>query len=366
MNGQPPGTAWEAGHLTRRIVLPPDAEIAVAVGQQVEPATTLAHVPAASTPVVLSLSSELGTSAARMADHLTVEVGDTVEVGTVLAERRSFVGMRRQTVTAPQAGHVAFVSMDTGTIIIHPDDSATTMPALVYGTVAALEEAPVPTVVLDAPGVAIAGALSFGESSWGPLILWEEPDPPAAAGGWTSWEGAVVFLRGEATADLLASAAEHRAAAVVAPGSTAPLPGTDWHSTAPESELSPAVPTLLIYGQLAPALPDGMLHALRSLAGTTVGIAGADQRGAPELLLTGPAAGDTAERIGQPSLKPGRDAVILCGALASTVVRVIKTTETHLFQSEWRGPAAQVEAADGSTLWAPLVSLVPLPTVRSD
>ena len=54
MNGQPPGAAWEVGPLTRRVVLPPEAEIAVAVGQPVEPATPLAQVPVAAVPVALS------------------------------------------------------------------------------------------------------------------------------------------------------------------------------------------------------------------------------------------------------------------------------------------------------------------------
>ncbi len=367
MNGQPPGAAWEVGPLTRRVALPTEAEIAVAVGQQVEPATPLAHVPVAATPVALSLSAELGIGPAQVAEHLTVEAGQTVAVGAVLAERVSLFGMQRQTVTAPQAGHVAFVSRDTGTVIIHPhaDAGARPLPALVYGTVTALEEAPVPAVVLAAPGLAIAGAWSSGAPAWGPLVLWEEPDPPIVAEDWADWEEAVVFWRGAATADLLAAAAEHRAAGIVASGGTALRPGTGRHSATLEAAPAPTVPTLLLYGHLAPMLPAALLEALRPLAGTTVGIAGADRSGAPELLLTGPAAEATAEHIGPPALEPRSDAVILGGPQAGTVVRVIETTAAHLFPSEWRGPAAQVADADDATHWAPLVSLAPLPTIRS-
>ena len=99
------------------------------------------------------------------------------------------------------------------------------------------------------------------------------------------------------------------------------------------------MPTLLLYGHLAPTLPAALLEALRPVAGTPVGIAGTDRSGAPELLLTGPAAEALAERIGPPVLAPGSDAVILGGRQAGTVVRVIETTEAHLFPSEWRGPA---------------------------
>ncbi len=361
MNGQPPDTAWEVGPLTRRVALPPGAEIAVAVGAQVEPATPLAYVSAGAAPVVLSLSAELGVGPAEATEYLTVEAGQTVRAGMLLAERAGLLGLQRQTVTAPQAGHVAFVSRDTGTVVIHPhgDAGVVPLPALVYGTVAALEEVPEPAVVLTAPGLAIAGAWSDGGSAWGPLVLWEEPDPPPVATDWADWEGAVVFRRGAATAELLIAAARQGAAGIVAAGSTELRRGADAYST---------VPTLLLYGHLdlAPTPPTALLEALRPLAGTTVGIAGADRSGAAELLLTGPAAETLAAQIGPPVLEPGCDAVILGGPRAGTVVRLIETTAAHLFPSEWRGPAAQVAAADGSTHWVPLVSLAPLPTLRPD
>ena len=368
MNGQPPGTAWEVGPLTRRVALPPGAEIAVAVGEAVEPATPLAHVPGTAAPVALSLSAELGVGPAQVAEYLTVEAEQTVDAGTVLAERAGLLGLQRRTVTAPQAGRVAFVSRDTGTVVIHPhaDAGVVSVPALVYGTVTALEEAPEPAVMLTAPGLAIASAWSYGASAWGPLVVWEEPDPPIVAEDWDAWETAVVFWRGAATADLLIAAARHRAAGIVASGSTELRRGDDPHSTVLEAAPALAVPTLLLYGHLAPTLPAALLEALRPLAGTTVGIAGADRSGAPELLLTGPAAEALAARVGPPVLGPGSNAVILGGRLAGTVVRVIETDGARLFPSEWRGPAARVAAADGSTQWVPLVSLAPLPTVRAE
>ena len=368
MNGQPPGTAWEVGPLTRRVALPPGAEIAVAVGEAVEPATPLAHVPGTAAPVALSLSAELGVGPAQVAEYLTVEAEQTVDAGTVLAERAGLLGLQRRTVTAPQAGRVAFVSRDTGTVVIHPhaDAGAGPLPALVYGTVTALEEAPEPAVVLTAPGLAIASAWSYGASAWGPLVLWEEPDPPIVAEDWDAWEAAVVCWRGAATTDLLVAAARHRAAGIVASGSTELRRGDDAHSTVLEAAPTITGPTLLLYGHLAPTLPAVLLEALRPLAGTTVGIAGADRSGAAELLLTGPAAEALAARIGPPVLGPGSNAVILGGRQAGMVVRVIETDGAHLFPSEWRGPAAQVAAADGSTQWVPLVSLAPLPTVRAE
>ena len=367
MNGQPPGAAWEVGPLTRRVALPPEAEIAVAVGQPVEPATSLAQAPVAVVPVALSLSAELGVGPAQVAEYLTIEAGQPVEVGTVLAERAGLLGLQQRTVPAPQAGRVVFVSRDTGTIVIHPhaDAGVVSVPALVYGTVTALEETPEPAVVLTAPGLAIAGAWSYGASAWGPLVLWEEAGPPVGAADRSDWEAAVVFRGGAATADLLA-AARYRAAGIVASGSMDLRPGADLHRTTLEAVPAPAVPTLLLYGHLAPTLPDRLLEALRPLAGTTVGIAGADRGGGPELLLTGPAAEALAARVGPPVLAPGRDAVILGGRGAGTVVQVVETTAARLFPSEWRGPAAQVRAADGATQWVPLVSLAALPTLRRE
>ncbi len=365
MNGQPPGAAWEVGPLTRRVVLPPGAEIAVAVGQPVEPATPLAHVPAAAALVALSLSAELGVGPAQVAEYLTVEAEQDVAAGTVLAERAGLLGLQQRTVTAPHAGRVAFVSQDTGTVVIHPhvDGDTVPLPALVYGTVTALEEAPAPAVVLTAPGLAIASAWSYGASVWGPLVLWEEAAPPVGAEDWDTWEAAVVLRCGAATADLLAAAARYRAAGIVAAGSTDLVPGTDPHSVVLEAAAAPVVPTLLLYGHLAPTLPAAVLEALRPLAGKTVGMAGADRSSVPELLLTGPAAEALAARLGPPVLAPGSDAVILGGPQAGTVVQVVETTEAYLFPSEWRGPAARVAAAGGATQWVPLVSLAPLPTV---
>ena len=365
MNGQPPGAAWEVGPLTRRVVLPPGAEIAVAVGQPVEPATPLAHVPAAAVPVALSLSTELGVGPAQVAEYLTVEAEEDVEAGAVLAERVGLLGLQQRTVTAPHAGRVAFVSQDTGTVVIHPHAEGATvpLPALVYGKVTALEEMPEPAVVLTAPGLALASAWSYGASVWGPLVLWEEAAPPVGAEEWDSWEAAVVFRGGAATVDLLAAAARYRAVGIVASGSTELRPGVDPHSVVLAAEAAPAVPTLLLYGHLAPTLPAATLEALRPLAGTTVGMASADRSGAAELLLTGPAAETLAARIGPPVLAPGRDAVILGGRQAGTVVQIAETTAAYLFPSEWRGPAAQVAAAGGATQWVPLVSLAPVPTV---
>ena len=285
-----------------------------------------------------------------------------------MAERAGLLGLQLRTVTAPHAGRVAFVSRDTGTVVIHPhaDAGPGPLPALVYGTVTALDEAPEPAVVLTAPGLAIAGAWSYGASAWGPLVLWEEPDPPIVAEDWDTWESAVVCWRGAATTDLLVAAARHRAAGIVASGSTELRRGDDAHSIVLEAAAAITVPTLLLYGHLAPTLPAALMEALRPLAGTTVGIAGADRSGAPELLLTGPAAEALAARLGPPVLVPGCDAVVLGGRRAGTVVSITRTTEAYLFPSEWRGPAAQVGAADGSTQWVPLVSLAPLPTLRPE
>ncbi len=366
MNGQPPGTAWEVGPLTRRVALPSEAEAAVAVGQPVEPATPLAHVPVAAASVALSLSAELGVGPAQVAEYLTVEAGQTVEAGAVLAERAGLLGLQQRAVTAPQAGRVAFVSRDTGTVVIHPhaDAGVVSVPALVYGTVTALEETPEPAVVLTAPGLAIAGAWGYGASAWGPLVLWEEADPPVGAEDRDDWEAAVVLRCGAATAALLATAARQRAAGIVAAGSTDLRPGADLHRTTLEVAPAPTVPTLLLYGHLAPTLPAALLEALRPLAGTTVGMTSGDRSGVPELLLTGPVAEALAARVGPPVLAPGSDAVLLGGRQAGTVVQVVETTAAYLFPSEWRGPAAQVRAEDGATQWVPQVSLAPLPTVR--
>ena len=168
-------------------------------------------------------------------------------------------------------------------------------------------------MVLTAPGLAIAGAWSYGASAWGPLVLWEEAVLPVGAEDRSDWEAAVVFRGGAATADLIAAAARHRTAGIVASGSTDLRPGADLHRTTLEATPAPAVPTLLLYGHLAPTLPDRLLEALRPLAGTMVGMASADRSGAPELLLTGPAAEALAARVGPPVLAPGRDAVILGG-----------------------------------------------------
>ena len=199
-----------------------------------------------------------------MAEYLTVEAGQTVEVETVLAERAGLLGLQQRTVTAPQAGRVAFVSRDTGTVVIHPhaDAGVVSVPALVYGTVTALEETPEPAVALTAAGLAIAGAWSYGASAWGPLVLWEEAAPPVGAEDWDTWEAAVVLRCGAATADLLAAAARYRAAGIVAAGSTDLVPGTDPHSAVLAAAAAPAVPTLLLYGHLAPTLPAAVLEAL--------------------------------------------------------------------------------------------------------
>lgn len=364
MNGKPPTVSWETGRLTRSVTLPPDAEIVVAVGEQVEPATPLANVSASTDSLTLSLAAELGVNPEQVVEHLAVQQGETIDVGSTLAERRRFVGIRRLAVVAPKAGRVAFISRDTGTMVIEQIDGSITVPALTYGTVASIDDSS-SRIVLEMSGLAIAGVLSFGTSACGPLVLWEHPEPPVSAAGWTSWQDAVVLLRTEVTVELLKAAAEHGAAAVVAPGSKASLLSGNWNGFRSNAEHDPLVPTLLLYGTVAPALPNSMLDALRPVAGTIVGISGSDHYTTPELLLTGPGASDVAARIGNPTLGCDLEVMIVYGELAGRVAQVIKIVERHLFESEWRGPAALVKIGDCSTHWVPLVTLVPIPTIRS-
>ena len=241
--------------------------------------------------------------------------------------------------TAPQAGRVAFVSRDTGTIVIHPhaDAGVVSVPALVYGTVTALEAAPEPAVVLTAPGLAIAGAWSYGASAWGPLVLWDEPDSPVGAADRSDWEAAVVFRGGAATAALLAAAARQRAAGIVASGSTDLRPGADLHRTTLEVAPAPAVPTLLLYGHLAPTLPDRLLDALRPLASTTVGMASADRSGVTGTAIDRPGgrgAGRTSWPAGAGAGPRRRDPRWQGGGYGRTGCR--DGPRTHLFPSEWR------------------------------
>lgn len=358
MSAIAPVAAWEAGRLRRRRLLPAGARVSVELDQPVEPADAIAHLPGQSPPLAIDLEAELGVGPGKAASHLAVQEGDHVDEGAVLAQRRRLLGVQ-QTITAPRAGEVILASGDTGALILGEDDSSVALPALMSGTVAAVEDEPLPAIIVEGGGLAIAGACGYGVPAWGPLVLWDSPVPPRSGVETESWQGGLVLLSSMATEALIAAAVDRGAAGLVAPGSTPPLRGADWRSRAGPI---PPLPMLLLYVPVPLTLPEEMMRFLQPLAGTVVGITGAEDGSAPELLLTGPEAEALALELGPPDLGPGRQVVVLRGSLAGRIGRVTATSGAHLFESEWRGPAAQIRIADGDKPWVPTTGLIALPT----
>lgn len=145
--------------------LPQAGETTVRVGNTVTPNQVLARVPDRVQFHVVPASELLAVAPAAVADYLLVAIGDNVESGTPLLQKKSLFGSK--TVEAPVAGRVS--ALQNGRVILQAIGDLIELRAMVQGRVANFIGNH--TVVLETQGTLIQGIWSSGVDTFGPLKM---------------------------------------------------------------------------------------------------------------------------------------------------------------------------------------------------
>jgi hypothetical protein len=151
--------------IRRERVLPKGGEIVVRVGQEVSPIQVVARTTMATDFAILSAAEKLEIAPEALAEHLRVEKGAAVEVGTVLASRKRLLGERR--VVSPVDG--ILFDVVNGRIAVQPTSDWLEMRALVAGRVVSYVGDR--GVMIETSGSLIQAAWGSGQEGAGKLKL---------------------------------------------------------------------------------------------------------------------------------------------------------------------------------------------------
>jgi hypothetical protein len=148
-------------------VLDRPGDVAVRVGDAVQPETIVARSESVEKVTTIFVAAELGVAANSVPRHLAKPIGSRFSAGEVIARARP--GLRAVTVTAPAAGTVLSVDESQGTVQFAVSSGHRELRALVTGEV----ERVVPDhgAVIRATGDRIFGILGFGKEAIGSLLI---------------------------------------------------------------------------------------------------------------------------------------------------------------------------------------------------
>jgi len=157
----------------RERLLPKNGEVVAQVGQEVTPAQVMARAPLETTFHIVPVSDELDVAPAELNDHLQVEMGMMLEMGTVLAEKKRLLG--RKQVLSPVDG--VLFDIVNGRIIIQQTADWLELRAMVAGRV--VNYMTNRGVIIETSGGLIQGVWGSGKENYGKLhMLSRTPDAP--------------------------------------------------------------------------------------------------------------------------------------------------------------------------------------------
>lgn len=201
---------------TRR--LPLKGEVAVRVGDDVEPDTVVARTDIPGILRTVRAGDRMGIDADEVPAAACVQQGDPVESGQLLAETRSFFGMFRAECRAPVDGVVELINPVTGHISIRERPNPIEVRAYVRGRVAEVLEGE--GVVVETHGALIQGIFGVGGERRGALrmAVRDAGDPLDEAAITGDMAGQVLVGGSVVTGAALRRAAEAGAAGIVVGG----------------------------------------------------------------------------------------------------------------------------------------------------
>lgn len=171
-----PGLTISADTVVRKVRrLPLKGQVLVQVGDQVDPDTVVARTELPGPVTTVRVAERLGVEPRELTKYLLKQVGDEVQAGEVIAERKSFFGLFTSRVTSPITGTIDFVSEATGNIGIRHLPTPVEVTAYLRGLV--VEVLPEEGAVVATRGVFVQGIFGLSGERHGQIaLLADSPD----------------------------------------------------------------------------------------------------------------------------------------------------------------------------------------------
>jgi hypothetical protein len=165
-----PGLTISADTVVRKVRrLPLKGQVLVQVGDQVDPDTVVARTELPGPVTTVRVAERLGVEPRELTKYLLKQVGDKVQSGEIIAERKSFFGLFTSRVTSPITGTIDFISEATGNIGIRHLPTPVEVTAYLRGLV--VEVLPEEGAVVATRGVFVQGIFGLSGERHGQIAL---------------------------------------------------------------------------------------------------------------------------------------------------------------------------------------------------
>ncbi len=171
-----PGLTISADTVVRKVRrLPLKGQVLVQVGDSVNPDTVVARTELPGPVTTVRVAERLGVEPRELTKYLLKQVGDKVQAGEIIAERKSFFGLFTSRVTSPITGTIDFISEATGNIGIRHLPTPVEVTAYLRGLV--IEVLPEEGAVVATRGVFVQGIFGLSGERHGQIsLLADSPD----------------------------------------------------------------------------------------------------------------------------------------------------------------------------------------------
>ncbi|MFA0734273.1 MAG: hypothetical protein OGMRLDGQ_000773 [Candidatus Fervidibacter sp.] len=171
-----PGLTISADTVVRKVRrLPLKGQVLVQVGDSVNPDTVVARTELPGPVTTVRVAERLGVEPRELPKYLLKQVGDKVQVGEIIAERKSFFGLFTSRVTSPITGTIDFISEATGNIGIRHLPTPVEVTAYLRGLV--VDVLPEEGAVVATRGVFVQGIFGLSGERHGQIaLLADSPD----------------------------------------------------------------------------------------------------------------------------------------------------------------------------------------------
>jgi hypothetical protein len=171
-----PGLTISADTIVRKVRrLPLKGQVLVQVGDSVNPDTVVARTELPGPVTTVRVAERLGVEPRELPKYLLKQVGDKVQAGEVIAERKSFFGLFTSRVTSPITGTIDFISEATGNIGIRHFPTPVEVTAYLRGLV--VDVLPEEGAVVATRGVFVQGIFGLSGERHGQIaLLADSPD----------------------------------------------------------------------------------------------------------------------------------------------------------------------------------------------
>lgn len=329
-----PGLTVSADHVVQKVRrLPLKGQVLVSEGQLVEPNTVIARTELPGILQSIKVAEKLGVEAKEVRGLLKVSIGDTVEVGQLLAESKGLFGLFKGQVLSEFHGKVEDVSDVTGNVLVREPPVPVEITAYLRGRVASV--IPEEGAVIEARGAVVQGIFGVGGERVGTLrTAVESPDAVLDADAIRDDDAGKVIVGGsQVTLDAIRKAERVGVVALVA-GAVKDLDLTEYlgYDIGVAITGNEAIPLTVIategFGRLRMA--DRTFELLRSLEGKEASVNGATQIRAgvirPEIIV--------------PSDAPPSEAVAVADGGGTLEIG----TPIRIIREPWFGKLAKVSA----------------------